>query len=1073
MSRENIRFNGMNRNSNVSDSRVGDCEELINVKSENGALKIVKERESVSVDIPYRDVIIHDTGGRKNYIGKDSIGWAWFDPATAAVLGRLYTGVPDNTYIAVLNNMVVISDKTNIKTYTHLFSNGTYSPFSNGIDFDVSSYVSSSFYTGEHDKTENILAPSESQYLSGVQGVINKFKVNNKTYCEGVFVYAFTVTLYDGTETGMYGLRAIGTETGASPNASNAFVSLAEAANSGDKDLFTRFNWSSFFQSHMITVGANGTALAKYEANIKSVNLYASIPITRMPVDEEHVTLKGVTFSNGDVEALGAEFIFDAVWPKDSGIEKALLYRQKSWPLKEFCAGISYTFEFGGDNQATGKTMPVTSPFIERAGKMFSYNNRLHFFNSSVRLNVPLGNLYQKWSDDLDDVVADVYVFLTINGSEQVLKYSDISIARRPNSVSIFPAPSLPQVIVYPDSRAFKMLIVTKTTVVEGYGAFELSLGLQSSPAYNYAYAFGNEAISGGMTLSKFSEYNVDIRDTYDELPAVNVTAQGNPLVFPVEHSYMFPGTINTLAYATEPISQTQIGQYPLYIFTDCGIFAMEQGNGNVLYSNQVMINTDKCDNDVVQTRNGVVYIANGSIYILAGRNTLNISLPLDGPVDFDIREAAAYSQCCISDSLYNVGNHLSQVQLAEYLSGAQLVYMSYTDELIVSNPEYQYSYVFSFIYKSWHKITDTLCRVQDSIVQKYVFTSSSSAKAATGSIIISNAVIEKAHSFTAMRRAIYSGEDYLSAVNDRFSLMIDGVQVSSVNLRYPARLPIILALLCKDVQYLDCAYNGASHYLYSSIEFDEGAKAELIHSASGYKVFSVAFETYEAVASIPNKGIGENVIVVSSKGGSITTRALREGDTVLSIASELNTSINGAALMGVYSNQSANILNLTAITPGEDGNYIAFAANTGYYTSVYIESMTGGQDVRLGASDYSRLIDYSKETDIRRTIHIQSRPISLSQAYTIVRRMIMYCKADLSAADNLSMYLFASNNLKDWKCVAASQKSDAVLDHIRLQRSARAYKHYVIIIGGKVYSSTELSYITLELQERFESKIR
>lgn len=89
MSIENVKIGGINLHPNISDSRIGDCEELINVKSENGNLRIDTDYEVVSADIPYRDIIIHTVGTQKMYIGKDSEGIVWFTPHTGEVLSKI------------------------------------------------------------------------------------------------------------------------------------------------------------------------------------------------------------------------------------------------------------------------------------------------------------------------------------------------------------------------------------------------------------------------------------------------------------------------------------------------------------------------------------------------------------------------------------------------------------------------------------------------------------------------------------------------------------------------------------------------------------------------------------------------------------------------------------------------------------------------------------------------------------------------------------------------------------------------------------------------------------------------
>ena len=251
MARENIRFNGINRNSNVSDSKVGDCEELINVRSENGALKIVKDHVEISSNIPYRDIIIHDVFGVRNFIGKDSSGWVWFDPATGLPFKRLYDKV-ENTHIAKLNNQIIISDISNITNVVYLYTNSSYELINTHANFDLN-------YTLYHtrigpDVEEYILSPTKEEYLSSCRSIINKFKIENETACEGIFLMAFSITLYDGTETGMYGLRAASSEALANGSAANAFIDIGNTdSNSGvASQIVTKFNFVKFYESFIV-----------------------------------------------------------------------------------------------------------------------------------------------------------------------------------------------------------------------------------------------------------------------------------------------------------------------------------------------------------------------------------------------------------------------------------------------------------------------------------------------------------------------------------------------------------------------------------------------------------------------------------------------------------------------------------------------------------------------------------------------------------------------------------------------------------------------------------------------------
>ncbi len=1071
MSRTDIRFRGIVRNANLSDSSIGDCEELINVIPENGSLKIVKDKEEVSVNIPYKDVIIHEVGGIKNYIGKTSGSIAHFDPETGLVKMVLYYNTED-VYLTLLNNQVIISDRKNIRNINYVFNGYSYEMLSENLDISISSVITKTYYDkefeGETFLGTGVSATSKQNFLSSLQSVVNKFKIQNKTYCEGIFLYAFTVTLNDGTETGMYNLNFVSTNYKVEPSEKDAFINIHKWA-LDDARLFVRIFFADFFQSIQLKVQSN-ELLLNHKKQISKINLYVSVPITRMPLLENSVEILGPEWNEfGEMTDFDSDiksFSFDKFNISDSKIEKTLLYRQKSWTLEEFARGVEYQIEFGGDVQTTSKTMEVVNTSIVRAGKLFSYNNRIHYYDSLVRLLPALGNMYVASDEGYTDIEMNVYVYIHTSEGNNVMKYQNILFGTTESDSEYFKTIKLPSMIIYSDSRAFKM-------VIESGGRYA-TIPLYSSPSYNYAYAFGDKIQLHLLPDNPEDGILPDHNDVYSERFAINISAHNQPFVFPIEHSYLFAGRIKALGYATEPISQTQIGQYPLYVFTDKGIYAMEQGSGVVLYANQILINTDNVDDTVVQTRNGVIYIANGGVYVLSGRNSLHLSLPINGPIDTDIRRSVAYSQCCISDTLYNAGMHISQVEFEKFLPECRLIYIPHRDELVVSNPKYQYSYVFSFIYKTWYKITDTLSPVDGNVVQKHLFLSESVAKAAKGSLTVSTVIVSPEHQFTSQQRAIYSGTAYQSDKDERFALIMGGTQISSVNIQYPTKLPIIIALLCKDVPYLDCMYDGASHYIYSSMDLSQGATVQLVNTTTNYTIFEITFEEHNAVVTIPAKGVGDTIKISSAPAGTITTRQLQAVDNVLTVSQLISAAINNAESIRVTSDVNYNILTLVANTPGEEGNNIALTYDGGDYVGLYSEKMSGGKDISLEPGDYTVLLDYTKEKESYKMIHLQSRPMSFTEAYSIMRRMVLHCRAKLQFnGTNLSMYLFASNNMVDWACVSGSQKKGVIIDHIRLQRSARAYKYYIVIIGGTVRTDSELSYISAEIEERFNSKLR
>ncbi|WP_340111981.1 hypothetical protein [Maribellus mangrovi] len=80
----------------------------------------------------------------------------------------------------------------------------------------------------------------------------------------------------------------------------------------------------------------------------------------------------------------------------------------------------------------------------------------------------------------------------------------------------------------------------------------------------------------------------------------------------------------------------------------------------------------------------------------------------LYGKPNLDIQAVENYTYRIDQAQLVNLIDSISPVDAEVYLSGALLGYNHEYKELIVSNPNYQYSYVYNFKSNSWHKISES-----------------------------------------------------------------------------------------------------------------------------------------------------------------------------------------------------------------------------------------------------------------------------------------------------------------------------------------------------------------------------
>ena len=147
--------------------------------------------------------------------------------------------------------------------------------------------------------------------------------------------------------------------------------------------------------------------------------------------------------------------------------------------------------------------------------------------------------------------------------------------------------------VAYPDSRAYKIEFVSPNSNT-GLPKMRV-IYLTPSLSYNYAYWVQQDNSLQLAIQLDLDAPEVTERNTYSEHDVVIASANSLPFYYPVENSYKVDGNVTSLALMTEQISEVQTGQWPVVIFTDSGIYSLEQGEGTVLYSRMIPISMATC----------------------------------------------------------------------------------------------------------------------------------------------------------------------------------------------------------------------------------------------------------------------------------------------------------------------------------------------------------------------------------------------------------------------------------------------------------------------------------------------
>lgn len=364
---------------------------------------------------------------------------------------------------------------------------------------------------------------------------------------------------------------------------------------------------------------------------------------------------------------------FRKLFTKDVDLLQEPLYRIKEIEVRDFVKNshkeaLTYTLLKNAESQPVFE--PTQSLHTQVAGCYYEYNGRLHKGNIRTRLFAGYSRFCLGETEE--GITTKLICRLDIdNTSKQVCR-----------SVPAFRPTKIRRVASYPDYRAVQFAVMVDDPGSYG-GKCLLNVKLDACEGNNYAYAVGTPSGNAKYPCIKMSESPVEYEqtnddDTYIETNRVQVSATNNLFSLPFANSYRFGVSeerIIAIATVVDELSATRFGAFPLYVFTDRGVWSLESGTGEVLYSNILPVNHDQIINPNTCTAlETVFYITSRGVHNLRGRSSQLIS-----------RQIERYTG-----------------ELTEYLKTAQICFQFKYGDLIVYNPEYPYAYVYSLASGFW-----------------------------------------------------------------------------------------------------------------------------------------------------------------------------------------------------------------------------------------------------------------------------------------------------------------------------------------------------------------------------------
>ncbi len=323
---------------------------------------------------------------------------------------------------------------------------------------------------------------------------------------------------------------------------------------------------------------------------------------------------------------------------------------------------------------------------------VFIYNNRLNTIVQSEYLPFcqPLSvqNFYGIEGEP-KELITSTYIKVIENSQQVYYKLASSFGTDKITRLTYF---------AYPKSTAVELIIIYTNWDRSYYK--ETVIKLQRHPFLNLSYAFNNF-----KALSEVEQGIYNIEPTYPiNIPLhynniIKTSSINNPFLFKEENTVELPVTqIYALSSANKPLSQGQFGQYPLYCFTDSGVWALEVNNQGLYSARQPIIRDIPIDiSTITQIDNAVLFATTRGIILLSGSTSQCISDILDGPILDLSQYPFIHKQISV-----NISHPPIFIPFTDYIKGCGMLYDYAHQHIILYNKHYSYAYVYSLKSQQW-----------------------------------------------------------------------------------------------------------------------------------------------------------------------------------------------------------------------------------------------------------------------------------------------------------------------------------------------------------------------------------
>ena len=694
MNKVNVGLGGISRNTDDGVSKDGMCSELINARPKNGSIEPVGrpilERQFAEGKSP---VFVHKNGTYEHLISyandivlfdSDKVDGQWVVKNTA------FAQIPGVKQIQSVGNILVMATGESI--HYAIFIGGEYTYLGDQIPEPSIRFSCIKEEAAYSDDISCNLEPAvriqdvgslATLNEAGEKIITNSFKASyykllqEDVYDAGHVIYPvlvrYAVRLFDES----YVMHSSPLLVG-EPN----FIRMAVSKTKFDFDSLSveGFTYKLIANPRTIGVKYDLSGLSGWKDVASSVDIFVSRPFVINDLDS---TIKTVTVLDKNNMMVDLPFKSESELLEEIG-EISNFYLVKSIPIGDISNGFENIFAEGKAFKNLEQQEVATDDDFTRSritGNLYTYNGKLHVGNIREKLAkpYPLGMF----------AVSDINEF-TVNTEVHVKTESGMKIV---HGASTAYGAMVSPYLSYPDSRAVKMIIYNDKYYDE--------IPLKPHPFLNIAYSL--KGLYPHSITDKYGTYTPLPEDSVSVAPnKLKVSNVSNPFYFPAKQTYTVSSrNIVAMATATTALSTGQFGQFPLYVFTGEGVFALSVGTGDIAYANSFSVTRDVCNNpdSIVSTDDAIVFSTDSGLKVLSGSTIRDIASDMEGYLP------TAVDSSPIIKKIAGVGgfsDKLSSTEFIYYLEEAKVGYNYEDKEVIVANRNYPYSYVFNMQSGSW-----------------------------------------------------------------------------------------------------------------------------------------------------------------------------------------------------------------------------------------------------------------------------------------------------------------------------------------------------------------------------------